>query len=335
MVHTRKRRLIAALATIGALCFTLAGCADRGGGEDQTSAGEASEAATPDYPTQDITMIVPYSPGGASDLSARTIAGVMEEELGVSIIVENRTGGGGSVGLSYLAGRSADGYTIGYLPVEVAMLGHSGYVIDPSEYDVLGQIVAVPATIAVPADSPYQTLGDLVDAAAAAPGEITVANSGFGGIWHTSMLALQDAAGVEFNPIPFDGGAPAVTAAIGNQVDAVTAGVSEVAQASRDGQLRILAVFNDEPVESLPDVPTASEEGYEVTVGGWGAVGAPAGLPDGVADILADAVATAVVSEEYVGVIENAGNEPRYRDRDESNAFVAEQYSFFGDLLAE
>lgn len=301
-----------------------------------TTAGCASPAPTGDggvdssaFPSSDITLVVPYAAGGASDLSARALATEMEADLGVSIIVENRTGGAGAVGLSFLAGASPDGYTIGYMPVETTMLGFQGYVINPDDYELLGQMVSVPATIAVPADSPYETLDDLVAAAEAAPDSITVANSGAGSIWNATTTALGEAAGVTFRPIPFDGGAPAVTAAIAGDVDAVVAGISETSIPASDGRLRVLAVFADAESDALPGVPTAADLGYDVIIGGWGAIGAPAGLPEDVRETLAGAVESAATSEAFTTVITDSGNIPVYVDPETFSAFYADEVARF------
>lgn len=333
---------MALIGTLGLAAAILAGCGGAGGDttSDPGSAGESSSAAGDGavdtaYPEKDITMIVPYAAGGASDLSARTLAAAMEEDLGVSIIVENRTGGAGSVGLSFLAGAAPDGYTIGYMPVETVMLGQQGYDINPDDYDFLGQIVSVPATIAVPANSPYQTLQDLIDAAVAAPDTITVGNSGAGSIWDATTRALGDASGTTFRLVPFDGGAPAVTAAVGSQIDAVVAGISETSQHHRDGTLRVLAVFTADPVDSLEGVQTATEQGIELVMGGWGLVGAPDGLPDDVVSVLNSAIESGVASESYQEVINNAGNIPVWIGHDEVSTFVDAEATRFAALLAE
>ncbi|UCR90534.1 tripartite tricarboxylate transporter substrate binding protein [Mycetocola spongiae] len=313
------------LVAIAALALTASGCANRGG---ETTSSE-------DFPAKTITMIVPYQAGGASDLSARTLAKEMEETLGQSIVVENRTGGAGSVGLTYLSARPADGYTIGYLPVETVMLGHQGYDLDPAAFDVLGQIVSVPATIAVRADSPYQSLQDLLDAAKANPGGVTVSNSGAGSIWQAATTALNEAAGVELKPVPFDGGAPAVTAAVGGQVDAVAAGISETSVAAADGRLRVLAILDASTSEALPGVKTAQDLGTDVVIGGWGAIGAPAGLPEDVKKKLVEAVKSAAQSEAFTAVIDKSGNLPVYTAPAEFLTFYNAEASRFATLFAE
>lgn len=320
-----NKKILLPVATGAVLMLALGGCANRG----------AEVAESDDYPTKAITLVVPYQAGGASDLSARTLATQMEETLGQSIVVENRTGGAGSVGLSYLSGRPADGYSIGYLPVETVMLEHQGYDLDPAAFDVLGQIVSVPATIAVRADSPYETLQDLLDAAEANPGAVTVANSGAGSIWQAATTALNEAAGVELKPVPFDGGAPAVTAAVGGQVDAVAAGISETSVAAADGRLRVLAILDSQASDALPGVETAQDLGVDVVIGGWGAIGAPAGLPESVMTKLTEAVKAAAESQAFKDVINKSGNLPVYSAPADFATFYEAESVRFEQLFAE
>lgn len=317
----RKQLIITGSALAGLLVFTA--CADRSG----------STAAEGDFPTGTITFMTPTSAGGATDLTARTLATQMEADLGVSIVVENRPGGAGSVGMEYLAGRPADGYTIAVLPVEVSLLGHQGYNIDPANYSFLGQANSQPGTISVPVDSPFQTLTDLLEAAKNDPGSVAVSNAGPGSIWELGATELGNAAGVKFKNVPFDGGAPAVTAATGGQVDAVVAGIGEVAPAHNDGRLRVLAVFTEDRAPALPDVPTASEQGYEVVLGSWAAIAAPAGIDPEIADILEQSLQKAVSSDKYVELVEAGGNLPRHRPADETTKFVEAESSRFAELV--
>ncbi|WP_434741286.1 tripartite tricarboxylate transporter substrate binding protein [Micromonospora sp. SH-82] len=310
----------AALAVAGTL--VLSGCADRGG----------SEASSDNYPDKDLTLVVHAGAGGGSDLTARTLAKELEADLGRSIVVENRTGGGGRVGLTYLKNRPADGYSIGFIPVEVAMLGHQGADIKPEQYTILGQVMNAPATLSVPANSPYQTLDQLIAAAKENPDTITVSNSGAGAIWEAATLALGEAAGATFKPVPYDGGAPAVAAGVSGEVQAVMAGVSESASAANNNQLRILAVLAPERVASLPEAPTAKEQGIDVVIGGWGLMGAPAGLPDDVKQRLADAVQKAASSETFKDVMTKAGNTPLATSPDEATQFTQAEFDRFGEI---
>ncbi len=321
-MRTTFRNTAMPISVAAVSLLALTSCADRAGGGEEAA-----------YPTEDITMVVPYDAGGASDLSARTLAAELETELDVSVIVENRSGGAGSVGLDYLASQEADGYTLGYLPVETVMLGHQGYDIDPADFDPLGQIVSVPATIAVPADSEYETLDELLEAAESE--ELSVSNSGTGSIWQAATTALNEEAGTQLSPVPFDGGAPAVNAAVGGQVDAVVAGVSETAVAAEDGRLRVLAILDDERADVMPDVPTAEELGHDVSIGGWGAIGAPAGLPEETHEVLVDAISAAAESDAFVELIEDSGNIPVNVSPEEFQPFYEEENSRFESLFAE
>ncbi|WP_029090137.1 tripartite tricarboxylate transporter substrate binding protein [Brevibacterium album] len=321
----RSRTRLAGIAALSAVAaLTLTACADRGGatGEDSAAGG---------FPDGDITLVVPYDAGGASDLAARTLATQMEESLDASIVVENRSGGAGSVGLDYLAAQEPDGYTIGYLPVETVMLGYQGYDIDPAAYEPLGQMVSVPATIAVPADSEYQTLEDLI--AAARSGEVTVANSGTGSIWEAATTELATTADAQLKPVPFDGGAPAVTAAIGGQVDAVVAGISETSPGHADGTLRVLAVFDDEPSPALEGVPTGAEAGHDVVIGGWGALGAPAGLDAEVKETLSSAVSEAAETEDFRKIIADSGNVPMNVPPEDFQPFYEDENERFAAIF--
>lgn len=320
-VRKLRVRLLVAVAATGALVLT--GCADRSGG------GATDGGA---FPQGAITMYTPTAAGGATDLTARTLATAMEADLGTSIVVDNRPGGAGSVGMAHLAGLEPDGYSVAVLPVEVSMLGHQGYDTDPADYDFLGQANTQPGTVAVPASSPYTTLDELLAAAQAEPGAITVSNAGPGSSWEAASLDLARTAGVEFQGVPFDGGAPAVAAAVGGQVDAVVAGIGETAPAHDDGRLRVLAVFTPERAPALPDVPTATELGQDVVTGSWAVVAAPAGLPDEVRDRLEAAVRAAVEDADYRKLITDGGNLVEYRSAAETTAFVQDEHRRFGEL---
>jgi tripartite-type tricarboxylate transporter receptor subunit TctC len=321
-VFTRGRTAFAGAAVLATL-LGATGCADRSG----------AAATGGDFPAKTITFMTPTSAGGATDLTARTLATEMEKDLGVSIVVENRPGGSGSVGMDHLAGLPADGYTIAVLPVEVSLLGHQGYDVKPADYTFLGQANSQPGTIAVPANSPFRTLEDLISAAKNNPGSVAISNAGPGSIWELGATELGSVAGVKFKNVPFDGGAPAVTAAIGSQVDAVVAGIGETAPAHKDGRMRVLAVFTDERAPVLPDVPTATEQGHEVVIGSWAAVAAPTGLPEDVTASLEDSLEKAVKSEAYTSFIEKAGNLPLYRSANETTQFVDSESNRFAKLL--
>lgn len=314
------RRALAATASMG-LVVALASCSGSGTGGD----------AAASYPSRDITLTVQAAPGGGSDLASRTIAKVMEKELGRSIVVENRPGASGSLAVKYVSGLKADGYHIGFTPVELAMFDHLGYDVPPDSVQLLGQIMNQPGTIAVPAASPYRDLKSLMEAAKST--KITVSNSGAGSSWEAATKLLGQLGGVEFTPVPFDGGAPAVTAAMGGKVDAVVAGAGETHAGADNGQLRVLAVFSPEPHPVFTDIPTAKSQGFDMEFGAWGGLYAPKGLPDEVKQKLETAIANAVKSADFTGVITPTGTIVTYKDSASFASFVKSEHERFGEVL--
>lgn len=322
------RQSLHALAIVaGATVMTAAaGCApDR--------ATSSQDTAEDDYPSESIHLIVQAAAGGGSDITARALAKEMEKELGESVIVENRTGAAGSTALKYVGDQEADGYTLGYMPVELSMYQHIGYDVNYEDYDLLGQVVNIPGVVAVPSDSPYTSLTSLIEASKSE--EINVANAGTGGVWDAATRGLADASGAEFTRVPFDGDASAVGAAMGGQVDAVVAGAPAAISAYQEENLRILAVYNSEPLTELPDVPTVQSEGYDLDFGGWGGIGTAENLPPEVKRVLEQAVQKAASSEGYTETIEKMNSTPVYRDSEEFTDFVTSQDESYEETLGE
>ena len=320
----KSSRLLTFTGTLSAAALFLSACGSTG--------SEGGDAA-PEFPEKDITFIVQAAAGGGSDLTSRALAAELEKELGVSVVVENRPGASGSTAMQYIADSDPDGYTIGFVPVEISMLGHQGFDIDPANYDFLGQIMLAPGVISVPTDSSFKTLDDLIEAGKEAP--LDMANSGPGSIWEAAELGLAEATGTQVVPVPFDGGAPAVAAVIGNQVDAAVGGSAETAAAHDAGQLRALAVLHDERHPMLPDVPTASELGYDLQFGGWGGVYAPTDLPDDVREVLTSAIEKSAQSDTFVETITKGGALPVYKSPEDFTTFISSEYERFGQLLAK
>ena len=313
-------RTTAAVAGFGLVAAALAACTP------------VSEESAAEYPSDDIRLIIQADAGGGSDLSSRALAAELEKTLGVSVIPENMPGASGAKAMEYVADQEADGYTIGFAPVEIAMLNTTQNAdVLPENYDFLGQIMNAPGVIAVGADSGIETVDDLI--AAAEDGEVTVSNSGAGSIWEAASLGFAEAAGIDVTPVPYDGGAPAVSAAASGEVVASVSGVGE-ALAQQDS-VRILAVMDEDAHPDLPDVPTANEAlGTDgVVFGGWGGMYAPTGLPDEVHDTLESAVKDAVESDSYTQFQADAGNLVVYRSADEHQTFVEEPFARDAALL--
>ena len=319
-----KRRIF--LGGAAATVLGAAGCTTRG-----TATGGASGTAAAGFPTKDLNLIVQAAAGGGSDLASRALASAMEPILGKSIIVENRPGASGSTAMLYVKGRPADGYTIGFGPVEIAMLGSRNFDIKPSDFDLLGQIMLGPGVLSVPASSPYTTLQEFV--AAAKTKQVTVANSGAGSIWEMLGASLAAETGVQVKPVPFDGGAPAVTAVLSSQVDAAASGVNEVKQHLADQKLKVLAIFHSERHPEMKNVPTATEQGFPIEIGGWGGIYAPKGLPGGVKTLWEQTIKKAVETPSYRDIITKSGNLVVYKSAADFTAFAQSEFDRFAKLL--
>lgn len=304
----------------------LVGCSS----SDSTANGAASEA----YPEDQISLVVPFAAGGASDMVSRSIAAEMEKELEVPVVIVNKVGGSGAVGMTDVRSSEPNGYTLGYVPVEMVMLESLGLSdITPDDFDFISRLMTVPAAITVPADAPYNTIQEFIDYATENPGEIQIGNSGVGSIWHLAAAALAQETDAEFTYIPFDGGAPAVTALTGGHIQAVSVSPSEV-KAGVDGEnLKILAVMGDERDPAFPDVPTLKEEGIDLSLAGWGGFVAPKGTPEEIVSALDESIENAMETEEFKKLVNDRLLTPAYLSSTEFETFANEQYEFFSELI--
>lgn len=283
------------------------------------------------FPSKDITFVVQAAAGGASDRTSRAIASEIEKDLGVNVIVENRPGASGTVAFAHVAEQPADGYTIGFGPVEFAIAEHIGYDFDRADYTYLGQVMNSPVVLAVAANSPYNTLGEFIEAAKTQ--ELSVSNSGAASAFAATAFTLAQMTGAQITPVPFDGGAPAVAAALGNHVDAVTAGAGETATAFADGTLKVLAIFADEPHPRFPGVQTAAAQGFDLQFGAWGGVYGPAGIPDEARAVLEESIKKAAASQAFLDAVTPAGILPAYKSGADWEAFVAAEAARYDEVL--
>ncbi|CAM4258679.1 3-phosphoglycerate dehydrogenase [Bordetella tumbae] len=240
------------------------------------------------YPAHPINLIVPFPAGAGSDQTARTIAACMETKLdSARIVVLNKPGASGDIGLTALARAEPDGYTIGLvntpgvisLPIE----RKTAYTLE--SFDFIANLVEDPGTISVHADSPIHSIQDLIAAAKAKPGEITVGTQGVGSAGHISALSLEHAAGIQLSPVPFQGAAPASVALLGKVVDSTMANLGEAITFANGKPWRIVGVMGDKRAEQAPDIPTFHDAGYEVIGGSMRGLAGPRGMP---AEVIAD-----------------------------------------------
>ncbi|WP_249902111.1 tripartite tricarboxylate transporter substrate binding protein [Paenibacillus sp. PK3_47] len=257
-----------------------------------TGTDHSGNSGSGDFPKKPVTLIVPYAAGGGTDTTARALAKATEKFLGQPIVVVNRTGGGGSVGLMEGANAKSDGYTVTFLPAELTILPHLGLLpITYEKFKPIAQTNFDPSAITVRAEAPWQNVNEFLDFAKAHPGELKMGNAGTGSIWHLAAVTLERESGVEFAHIPFEGAGPAVSALMDGFVDAVPVSPAEVKRYVDEGKLRTLAVNADKRSEALPGVPTLEEEtGIHVNfTSTWRGIAVPKDTPDRIASLLTEA----------------------------------------------
>lgn len=249
-------------------------------------------ATAQEYPARPVTLVVPFPPGGVADNVARPVAQALAKQLGQSVVIENKQGAGGGIGMASVAKAKADGYTlllalssISVLPEADRVLGR-GPMFQLEQLLPIARFTADPVVLAVRAESPWKTYAEFIAFARANPKKLNYGSSGNYGTMHVPMEMLANGAGVALTHVPFTGAAPAVTALLGGTVDAVASGPSTVVQHVKAGKLRVLANWGSERHAALPDVPTLRELGVATEYAQWSGLFAPAGTPEPVLNAL-------------------------------------------------
>ena len=285
-------------------------------------------AAQSPYPSKPITMIVPFPPGGLADIVARPVAEAMSRDLGQPVVIENKGGAGGGIGMGQAAKAAADGYTV--------LLALSSYSVLPEADAILGRqpmytfnslrpiarFTADPTVLAVRADAPWKTVKDFVEDAKKRPGAINYGSSGNYGTMHVPMEILAQNAGIKLTHVPFTGAAPAVVALLGGQIEAISSGPATVVQHVKAGKLRVLAHWGNGKLEALPDVPALKDAGYDAEYAQWSGLFVPAGVPEPVAQRLRAAARAAGSDAKVREVIANAGSPVLFQDTPDFEKYV-------------
>jgi tripartite-type tricarboxylate transporter receptor subunit TctC len=279
------------------------------------------------YPTRPITFICPWPVGGTADQSMRALCQVASGSLGQTIVVENRAGASGMIGTKTLASAAPDGYTIGQIPISVTRFSQVGMLdLDPrTDFTYLARTSGQTFGIAVPANSPFATLKDVVDAARAQPGSVTYGHAGVGGATHVGMEEFALAAGVQFNPIAYRGGAAALQDVLGGQVQ-LLADSSSWAPHVESGRMRLLATWGESRPARFADAPTLKELGYAVVVDAPNGIGGPPGMPEDVQKRLRDAFREAVASDIFKQTAARIDAPVMYLDGPDYQQYIAEVY---------
>jgi tripartite-type tricarboxylate transporter receptor subunit TctC len=272
----------------------------------------SSAAALAAYPERPITFIVPWGAGGGTDATARIMGSLLEKEFKQPVNVVNRTGGSGVVGHSAIAQAAPDGYTIGMITVEIGMMHHQGLTqLNGASYTPLALVNSDPAGVQVKADSPYKTLGDLVNAVKANPGKLKASGTGQGGIWHLALAGMLRDLKIDNSAVPWvpsNGAGPAMNDLAAGGVDIVTCSVPEARALIDAGKARSLAIMSEQPSSLYPNLPTVKQAvGSGWTVAAWRGIAAPKGVSKDVQDRLVAAIKKAHDSSEFRDFMKQRG----------------------------
>lgn len=287
------------------------------------------------FPTRPVTIIVPWSAGGATDLLFRAIASVFPKYAnGQPLVVNNIPGAGAVTGTMEFLKAPADGYTLLSLATPIITKIHWSEVkFTVDDFVPVINIVNDPSYILVNANSPYKTLEDLLNAARKNPETVTMGNGGAGGGNHLVALAFEDFVGVRFIHVPYNGGAPAIADLVAGHIDAVMAAAPEGVPQVQAGQLRCLAVLGTQRLSVFPDVPTARELGYDFTLGMWRGVAVQRGTPPEIVQALHDIFYKCMNDPEFIAKAKEMGNVLHYMDTVTFTRFVREQNAFWENLM--
>lgn len=245
--------------------------------------------AQENYPSQPIRLIVPFAPGGSTDLVGRLIAEYLGRNLGQTVVVENKGGAGGALGAEQIARAKADGYTLGMATVSTH--GSNPAIYSNLKYDArkdfapISNVMGVPSVFAVHPSLPAKSMPEFIELAKAEPGRYTFASPGVASLGHANIENFMMLSGIDLLHVPYRGAGPALNDALAGQVNAITDNLSSTLPHLLEGRLRPLAVLGAERSQVLPDVPTYIELGFpEMGTGGWFGVVAPAGTPKPIID---------------------------------------------------
>lgn len=301
--------------------------------------GNAANAQATNYPTKPITMVVPFPPGGVADIVARPVAEALARELGQPVLVENRAGAGGGIGMGYVARAKADGYTLLLALSSITVIPEADIVVGRNQMFALSDLrpiarfTADPTVLVVRADAPWKNLKEFLEDAKRRPRAINYGSSGNYGTMHVPMVMLEMGSGASFTHVPFTGAGPALVSLLSGQIDAVASGPATVLQNIKAGKLRALAQWGNSRLELLPDVRTLTEEGVNVQYAQWSGLFVPSGVPEPIVQKIR-AAAKAVSSDARVKEnIGSAGSPLQFMDMPEFERYVQTDSKKMTDLV--
>jgi tripartite-type tricarboxylate transporter receptor subunit TctC len=302
---------------------------------DAAESGDGEEAAGDPWPGP-LTVYIPAAPGGGFDIAVRAMQPYIADALGTDVIPENIEGAGGAIAAEQMLSQPADGTSMLVTSRTIMSVPYTG----TPEFDPLNELKALGVThedvaaLSVAADAPYDTIEEFV--AYAQENTVRIGTSGEGGVWHAAGVILEQALGVDFEFIPYGGGAPAGQAAASGEVEAVTIGAPETLGFIENGDLKMLGVMSAERVDLYPDVPTFAESGYEDAMYSvWRGFLVHGDTPDDVRDELAARIEQAVTNQGSIEAMTQAGFVPTWQGPADLQAHMEEEDVLFQEIFAD
>lgn len=291
------------------------------------------------FPSKPVTMIVPFPPGGVADIVGRPMAEAMGRILGQSVVVENKAGAGGAVGMAQVARAKPDGYTvlmalvsISTIPVADEVLGRPA-AFSLQQLTPIARITADPTVLAVRADAPYKTFAEFERYVKANQGKLNYGSSGTYGTMHVPMEMLKLERDLKITHVPYKGAGPAVLGVLGGEIDLVATGPASVLSHVKAGKIRVLAHWGKEPLKSMPEVPSLEQLGVPVQFSQWSGIFVPSGTPAPVIEQLRLAAKQAAGDPKVQAAINAAGSPIQYLDAPEFAQFWAKDSKSLAEVV--
>ena len=301
--------------------------------------GLASVASAAEYPSKGISVICPWGAGGGTDAVLRAFCEAMGKDLGVTLTVDNRTGGGGIIGHQAIADAEPDGYTIGMITFELSTYKHLGTSeLTYEDYEPLCRVNTDAAAITVNAEwakaNNITDLADFIDYCKAHPGEVQMGGSSNASVWHIAGGYLMNAADIELQMVTYqEGAATAVQNAASGFIQGVTVSLGEARNFIESGHLICLGVMDDQRNSLFPDVPTCKEQGYDIPYATQRGMAVPKGIDPAIKERLQAACAAAVEDPDFVTFMNNGGYTIAYQNAEEYTAFLAQSLTDVGEAM--
>ena len=285
-------------------------------------------AAAADYPTKPITIIVPIAPGGLADTLWRTFGSVAEKLLGQPILIANKPGASGQIGMLACAQAAPDGYTLA-TPANSSLLALEWEIVNgrkplttPSDFANIGTLSRSMFAFTVPYNSPWKSLADLIHDGKANPDKYAFCSNGLYEVTHVCTEIFMKETGLRFRHVPFSGGGPAASALVGNHVDFGVTTLGSTVSLVRGNKLRYLAVLASKRCKAIPDIPTTKELGIDLEFFGWIGLVAPQKTPVPIVKKLGEVIKKVGEDKSFINVLEDIGDEFYYVDSEGMSTLI-------------